>query len=251
VIHVALIGDTSYDVRAAQRAGIGCVALRWRLPRSLWEGWVSFTPLGTGYGGSMDVTEVILRDHEWFRRQFIALFDLQAETDPDISAIKAVWDPLAARLDVHAAAEEEVFYPQLLARGEDDPEDETLDAIGDHNDIRDGVRNATRQQVASEQWWAAVLETRTANDEHMAEEEREGIADFRQHADRELRERLGRELEAYLDRHPTTEGVDTEDKDPEQYVDEIESELHPNDDDSQERRTDGSLGIGSLRGQRA
>jgi hypothetical protein len=96
-----------------------------------------------------------------------------------------------------------------------------------------------------------VLETRKANDEHMAEEEREGIADFRQHAAPELRERLGQELEKYLDGHPTTEGVDTEDKDPEQYVDEIESELHPNDDGSQERRTDGSLGIGSLRGQRA
>jgi len=166
----------------------------------------------------MDVTEVILRDHAWFRRQFIALFDLSTETDPDIAAIQALWEPLAARLDVHAAAEEEIFYPQLLARGEDDPEDETLDAIGDHNDIRDGVRDAARHPVASEQWWAAVLETRKANDEHMAEEEREGIADFRQHASPELRERLGQELESYLDRHPTTDGVDTEDKDPEQYV---------------------------------
>jgi hypothetical protein len=189
----------------------------------------------------MDVTEVILRDHEWFRRQFIALFDLAAESAPDVTAMAAIWEPLAARLDVHAAAEEAIFYPQLLARGEDDPEDETLDAIGDHNDIRDGVRDAARHQVATEQWWAAVLATRKANDEHMAEEEREGIADFRQHADPDLRERLGLELEEYLDRHPTTAGVDTDDK--------IESELHPNDDGSTERRTDGSLGIGSLRGR--
>ena len=206
---------------------------------------------GSGYGASMDVTEVILRDHEWFRRQFIALYDLRVDASPDVAAIRAIWDPLAARLDVHAAAEEEIFYPQLLARGEDDPEDETLDAIGDHNDIRDGVHDAARHEVAGEQWWAAVLATRRANDEHMAEEERDGIADFRQHAAPELRERLGRELEAYLDAHPTTAGVDTEDKDPEQYVDEIESELHPNDDGSRERRTDGSLGIGSLRGPRA
>ena len=210
-----------------------------------------FPPPGSGYGGGVDVTEVILRDHEWFRRQFIALFDLYVDTAPDVAAISAVWEPLAARLDVHAAAEEEVFYPQLLARGEDDPEDETLDAIGDHNDIRDGVRDAARHPAASEQWWGAVRATRAANDEHMAEEEREGIADYRQHADPALRERLGRELEAYLDGHPTTEGVDTDDKDPEQYVDEIEAELHPNDDGSQERRADGSLGIGSLRGRPA
>ena len=96
-----------------------------------------------------------------------------------------------------------------------------------------------------------MLETRKANDEHMAEEEREGIADFRQHADPALRERLGRELEAYLDRHPTTDGVDADDKDPEQYVDEIESELHPDDDGPREGRTQGSLGIGSLRGRPA
>jgi hypothetical protein len=196
----------------------------------------------------MDVTEVILRDHEWFRRQFIALFDLAAESAPDVAAMAAIWEPLAARLDVHAAAEEAIFYPQLLARGEDDPEDETLDAIGDHNDIRDGVHDAARHQVASEQWWSAVLTTRKANDEHMAEEEREGLADFRLHAPADLRERLGRELAEYLDRHPTTAGVDVEDKDPEEYVDEIEADLHPNDDGSTARRTDGSLGIGSLRG---
>jgi len=197
----------------------------------------------------MDVTEVILRDHEWFRRQFIALFDLRGGTT-DVAAVQALWQPLADRLDVHAAAEEEIFYPHLLARGEDDPEEETLDAIGDHNDIRDGVHDAARHPVAGEEWWAAVLATREANDEHMAEEERDGIADFRQHADPGLRERLGGELEAYLERHPTTAGVDTDDKDPEQYVDAIESRLHPNDDGSRERRTDGSLGIGSLRGPR-
>jgi hypothetical protein len=45
-------------------------------------------------------------------------------------------------LDVHAYIEEKIFYPQLLQRGADDPEGETLDAIGDHNDIRDGVGDA-------------------------------------------------------------------------------------------------------------
>jgi hypothetical protein len=96
-----------------------------------------------------------------------------------------------------------------------------------------------------------VAAAREANDEHMAEEEREGIADFRLQAPAEVRERLGHELAEFLDRHPTTEGVDVEDKDPETYVDEIESALRPHDDGSTERRTDGSLGIGSLRGPTA
>ena len=192
----------------------------------------------------MDVTEVILRDHAWFRSQFIALFDLYAETDPDLAAIQAIWQPLADRLDVHAAAEEEIFYPQLLARGEDDPEDETLDAIGDHNDIRDGVRDAARHQVASEQWWAAVLETRKANDEHMAEEEREGIPDFRRNAPTGLRESLGRRFARFFEEHETTDAVNVADKDPQRYVDEVERDI------AQARPSDGSLGIGSLKGRR-
>jgi hypothetical protein len=177
----------------------------------------------------VDVTDVILRDHAWFRAQFIALYDLREGSPPDVEAITALWEPLAARLDVHAAGEEEIFYPQLLARGED-PEEETLDAIGDHNDIRDGVHDAADHPVASEAWWSAVETTREANDEHMAEEEREGIADFRLHAPAELRERLGQELADFLDRHPTTDGVDVEDKDPQEYVEEIEAQLNSDDD---------------------
>jgi hypothetical protein len=192
----------------------------------------------------MDVTEVILRDHEWFRRQFIALFDFADESAPDVAAMAAIWEPLAARLDVHAAAEEAIFYPQLLARGEDDPEDETLDAIGDHNDIRDGVHDAARHQVATEHWWAAALATRKANDEHMAEEEREGLADFRRHAPLGLREALGRQFARFFEQHETTAGVNVSDKDPQRYVDDIEREI------TSVEPTDGSLGIGSLKGRR-
>ena len=35
----------------------------------------------------MDVTEVILRDHAWFRRQFIALYDLYDDSAPDVVGI--------------------------------------------------------------------------------------------------------------------------------------------------------------------
>ena len=90
-----------------------------------------------------DITQLILDDHDTFRRQFAALDDADG---PD--ALHAVWKPLADLLEVHAAAEETIFYPQLLRRG-DDAEDETVDAIGDHNDIRDGVREAARHPIAA------------------------------------------------------------------------------------------------------
>jgi hypothetical protein len=181
-----------------------------------------------------DITSLILDDHEWFRRQFAALDDL---VDPQGLAV--VWQPLADLLDVHAAAEEAVFYPELIRRG-DDPEAETLDAIGDHNQIRDGVRDAARLPVGSTEWHAAVRRARTANSEHMAEEEDDGLADFRRNADPDLRDELGRRFLAFKAEHAGTRGLDTSDVDPRRYVDQREMEAG-------RLGVDPSLRIGSLR----
>jgi len=191
-----------------------------------------------------DILSLILDDHTWFRQQFLRLDELRAASAPS-AELAAVWTPLAARLDVHAAAEEAVFYPQLLRRGADDPEEETLDAIGDHNDIRDGVREADSATVGDDEWWAAVRKAREANDEHMAEEEREGIADFRAHAPPRLRRSLGEQFAAFLAEHRTSDEVDTSDVDPQGYVNRIEHDIE------QETRAvgSGSLRIGSLKGR--
>jgi hypothetical protein len=189
-----------------------------------------------------DITVLIRADHDWFREQFAKLDDLQAQTRVDRSALVRVWRPLGDRLDVHAYIEEKIFYPQLLKRGTDDPEGETLDAIGDHNDIRDGVRDANAAQVGTEEWWAAIGRTRSANDEHMGEEEQEGLSDFRRHAPIGLREALGRQYIEFMAEHPTTKGLQIVDRDPEGYVEDLENTPRP-------KPTDHSLGIGSLKGE--
>jgi Hemerythrin HHE cation binding domain len=189
-----------------------------------------------------DITELIVADHEWFRQQFARLDALRVQAPVNSSALERVWRPLADKLDVHAYIEERIFYPQLLKRGTDDPEGETLDAIGDHNDIRDGVRDANAARVGTEEWWAAVGRTRAANDDHMAEEERDGLPDFRRNAPIGLRHALGRQYSEFMAEHPTTEGLPIVDRDPEIYVETVENEPPP-------RRTDFSLGIGSLKGQ--
>jgi len=168
-----------------------------------------------------DITDLILDDHDWFRRRFLALDEL---TDP--RELAEVWTPLAALLDVHAAAEEAIFYPALIRRG-DDAEAETLDAIGDHNDIRDGVRDAARFPVGTEEWYEAVKRARAANSEHMAEEEDEGLADFRRNADRGLRAELGRRFLAFKKEHEGARGLDTGDVDPRRYVAEQEQRARP------------------------
>lgn len=192
---------------------------------------------------SNDITELILDDHERFRRAFAELDGLQGRRGVAAGELSGVWDPLATLLDLHAVAEEEVFYPQLLRRGDPDAaEDETVDAVGDHNDIRDAVHEADRAEVASAAWWAAVGRARVANDEHMAEEEREALADFRRNSAPALRDTLGRRFRRFKQQHPGATSLDTSDKDPEQYVlDEQQTDTGG--------RPGSSLGIGSLKGR--
>ena len=132
-----------------------------------------------------DITQAILEEHEWFRRRFADLDGVR-----DAADLAALWRVLAGRLEIHADAEEEIFYPELLHKG-DHAVDETEDAIGDHDDIRAAVRSTLALDAGSEAWWKAVRAARKANSDHMAEEERGALADFRRNVDAERRERLG------------------------------------------------------------
>ncbi len=166
----------------------------------------------------MDITEHILSQHHQQRRMF-ALLD---EIDPkDTDALGAVWKRLAAFLEVHAAAEEQIFYPEVLrvgrgAGGADDAAEETEDAISDHNDIRDAVARANAEQPGTDPWWKAVIDARLANSDHMAEEEREDLADFRRHADLSARHELAVRFLVFEAQHAG--GIDSSDKDPKRYV---------------------------------
>jgi Hemerythrin HHE cation binding domain len=162
---------------------------------------------------SADVTSLIMDDHEWFRRQFARLDDASGTDE-----LRDVWEPLAARLDTHAEAEEMIFYPYLLKRGGDEADDETDDAVRDHNKIRDAVADAGRHEVGSAAWIAAVGRARNENSEHLAEEEDEALPDFRRHTGFELRAKLAADWLRFYAEHPHGRGIDPSDRDPEQYI---------------------------------
>ena len=168
-----------------------------------------------------DITALILDDHDTFRRGFAALDALQSPdvVDDDLSAkLDAIWKPLADLLDVHAVAEEQIFYPVLLRKGDEgDAVDETLDAVGDHNDIRDAAHAAAQHRPGSAEWWAAVNRTREANTHHMGEEEDEAMPDFRRNTTQAQRVALGRQFAEFKASH-TAHDLDTSDQDPERYV---------------------------------
>jgi len=164
----------------------------------------------------MDITELILIDHDRQRRGF-ALLDEAQGAKADNEAVQAIWDGLAVLLDAHADAEEKLFYPRLLEFGKEGGE-ETEDAVSDHNDIRDAVRAAGTHRVGSQVWWSCVANARTANSDHMGEEERGALADFRRRAPLDLRRQLGLEFAAYEASRAGGHGIDRSDKDPDAYI---------------------------------
>jgi hypothetical protein len=167
----------------------------------------------------VDITDLILNDHHRQRQQFAVLDDV----DPgDSERLGLIWGELADFLEVHAAAEEAVFYPALLRVGDPDRE-ETKDAIADHNEIRDAVREANGQDVGSKPWWDAVGKARAANTDHMGEEEDEGLKDFRRHASLEERHDLAVQFEASKT-PPAAATLDESDKDPEEYIEKVEGD---------------------------
>ena len=166
----------------------------------------------------MDITALILDDHQEQRRLFAILEQIDRS---DTQALSAVWGRLAAFLETHAAAEEAVFYPELLAAGiaarrKAGVEDETVDAIDDHNEIRAAVAEVAKHPVGTDGWFDAIAGANKANGDHMAEEEREGLTDFRRLASLRQRHDLAVDFASYEARHVL--GVEPADKDPERYV---------------------------------
>jgi hypothetical protein len=166
----------------------------------------------------MDITQLILDDHRELRRLFAVLEEIDAQ---DIAALAAVWKRLRGMLDTHAEAEERHFYPRLMEIGcgaNDAPtaEDATRDAIEDHNKIRDTAAAVDCHPVGSAAWFAAVGKANQANSHHMAEEERQGLTDFRRRATLDERHALGVRFIAFETQH--LEGVRPVNKDPDAYV---------------------------------
>jgi hypothetical protein len=159
------------------------------------------------------VTDLIRLDHLWFRNQFTAL---EAARN-DAATLTSLWNALSARLEVHAAAEEALFYPRLL---KDDPDaaDDTKDAIRDHNDIRDAIREAGKHRIGDRAWWDGVNATERANTEHMEEEEQGPLLEFEDTASADEQAEVASEFASFEIEHAGARNISLEDRDPDEYL---------------------------------
>ena len=146
-----------------------------------------------------EITALVLAEHEVFRRDFAGLEDLSGHELAD------AWGALHAKLEVHAVAEEELFYP-LLAQ-EAAGEEETAEGVNDHNEIRHAAAAVEEHEVGSEEWWEAVRTVRQVNADHMSEEETDFFPPFKEAVDHEQRETLGMRWLAFHDEHEQADGL--------------------------------------------
>ncbi|MFZ0119579.1 MAG: hemerythrin domain-containing protein [Pseudonocardiaceae bacterium] len=155
-----------------------------------------------------DITRLILDDHDTFRREFAALDDTD---EPE--QLREIWEPLAALLEVHTAAEEAILYPTLLCHA-DDGQDETANAIDDHIEIRDGVHEAAKHPVGSTRWWDRVRQVRVTNSSHMTEEEDDALPDFQRNTPLIVRVNLAHQFLNFKTDHSDARHRDTSAKNP-------------------------------------
>jgi hypothetical protein len=72
--------------------------------------------------------------------------------------------------------------------------------------------------VGSDAWFEAVGRARKENGEHLDEEEREGLPDFRKHATAQQKHDLAMQWLRFYHEHPEGRGVDERDKDADAYI---------------------------------
>ena len=150
-----------------------------------------------------DVASLILSEHDVFRRDFDALEGQSGEQ------LQQAWDRLAEALEVHAAGEEAVFYPHVvrqLAGGEGDTEH----ALHDHDEIRAAAQAVAGHETGSDAWWEAVRHAQEVNGDHMAEEERDILGDFKERVAQEQRDELGLAWLAFHEEHARAQGLSGE-----------------------------------------
>ncbi len=174
----------------------------------------------------MDITEIILQQHDQQRRMFAQLEEFPED---DTEGLAAVWSRLEILLETHAEAEELYFYPELLTIGQgaadaDSVDEEVEDAVHDHNEIREAIRAVSKTEAGSDDWWQGVSDANVANSDHMGEEERQDLADFRRRASLELRHEIAVKFLRF-EALKAAKGIKPVDKDPDDYVADPEKAL--------------------------
>lgn len=117
----------------------------------------------------MNATKLLKRDHDAVRDLFLAF----RNAGNDAAARASLFGQIAEQLQVHAAIEEEIFYP-ACADAEPDRFGKRLvdQAVQEHEEVKDLLRELGSADAASDDFRARVSRLEELVEAHAAEEER-------------------------------------------------------------------------------
>ncbi|MGH3246834.1 MAG: hemerythrin domain-containing protein [Trebonia sp.] len=121
-------------------------------------------------GQPYDIVELVMADHRRIRHLARAVDDAARYTAGPDWVLAVAWQRLAALLQVHTRAEEEVCYlPMFGSAGL--TAGRMREAVSCHEDMRDAISEASLQCAGSPPWWCAVQAVLAASAEHLDHEE--------------------------------------------------------------------------------
>lgn len=154
-----------------------------------------------------DIVQLIQADHQRICALLDALDDLMRHGGAagGTASLFLAWRQLRGLLDLHTEAEEEICFIALFGRSTEAAA-QLREAIADHQDIREAVREADLQPLGSAGWRRPVTALRRSASQHIVREEQGPLAAFADTAAPGLREELGRQwlsfVEARVRDHP-------------------------------------------------
>jgi hemerythrin-like domain-containing protein len=138
----------------------------------------------------MNAFELLKQDHE----KVAGIFEkLEPTTERASKTREELFEKLRRELDVHAAIEEQIFYPVLKEAAE--TREITLEAIEEHNVVKQLLEELSSMPVESEEWTAKLTVLKENVEHHVEEEEKEMFKSARQVLSKEQIEELGALME--------------------------------------------------------
>jgi iron-sulfur cluster repair protein YtfE (RIC family) len=138
----------------------------------------------------MNAIELLKADHDKVDRLFQKVKSTEESEHP------ALFEQIKAELDVHAEIEEKIFYPYLIAEGDEELSDLTKEGIEEHHQIKMFLRELAALADESEKFEPKLKVLMEDVEHHVMEEEGEMFKMIQEQFDEEVLETLGSQMAA-------------------------------------------------------
>ncbi|MDQ1710197.1 MAG: hypothetical protein QOG49_1582 [Frankiaceae bacterium] len=147
----------------------------------------------------MDAITLLKNDHKTVERLFKRF---EKATKSGGESREAIVAEIITELSIHAAIEEQVFYPAIRAEVAD-AEDTTLEALEEHHVVKWTLKELEGMKESDERFTAKVTVLMESVRHHVEEEEGEMFPDVREALGRKRLAEIGAKLEAAKATAPT------------------------------------------------